>query len=80
MRIDKYLKNSRIIKRRTVAKSACDKGLIKINEKIAKAGDEVVIGDIIEIKLGTKEILVKVLSVNDNVSKDEASSIYERIN
>ena len=77
MRIDKYLKNSRIIKRRSVAKSACDKGLIKINDK---AGDEVVIGDIIEIKLGTKEILVKVLSVNDNVSKDEASSIYERIN
>lgn len=80
MRIDKYLKNSRIIKRRTVAKSACDKGLIKINEKIAKAGAEVEIGDIIEIMLGNKEILVKVLSVNDNVSKDDASSIYERIN
>ena len=79
MRIDKFLKNSRLIKRRTVAKAACDKGLVKINGSIDKAGDDLKVGDKIEINLGTRVLIVKVSSVDENVSKNDASSMYERI-
>ena len=79
MRIDKFLKNSRIIKRRTVAKEACDGKRVKINDKVCKAGDEVSVGDIIEVGFGTGTIKVKVLKLLDNPKKAEASEMVERI-
>ena len=77
MRIDKYLKNSRIIKRRTVAKDACEQGRVMINEKVAKPGDEVKVGDIIEINFGNGTMKVEVIAVMDNVSKDKAQDLYK---
>ncbi|WP_300408967.1 RNA-binding S4 domain-containing protein [Lagierella sp.] len=79
MRIDKFLKNSRIIKRRTVAKEACDGGRVKINGKTCKAGDEVSVNDIIEVGFGTGTVKVKVLKVLENPRKNEASEMLERI-
>ncbi|NLY77897.1 MAG: RNA-binding S4 domain-containing protein [Tissierellia bacterium] len=79
MRLDKFLKNSRIIKRRTVAKEACLQGRVHINGKIAKPGDEVKLGDIITVNLGTNTLKVKVLDVQDNVKKDQAAELYEYI-
>lgn len=79
MRIDKYLKNSRIIKRRTVAKEACEQGRIYINEKLAKPGDEVKIGDIVQINFGTGSMKIEVLKVDDNVKKDQAEELYKTI-
>ena len=79
MRIDKYLKNSRIIKRRTVAKEACDQGRVFINEKQAKAGDEVEVGDIVQVNFGTSSMKVKVLATEDNVRKDDAIKLYKII-
>ena len=79
MRIDKFLKNSRIIKRRTVAKEACDGKRVKINDKFCKAGDEVSVGDVIEVFFGTGAIKVKVLKLLENPRKDEASEMVERI-
>lgn len=77
MRIDKYLKNARIIKRRTVAKEACDGGRVKINGKTAKAGDEVAIGDIVEVQFGNRAQKVRVLDIKDNVQKKGAEDLYE---
>ncbi|MDO5018454.1 MAG: RNA-binding S4 domain-containing protein [Lagierella massiliensis] len=79
MRIDKFLKNSRIIKRRTVAKEACDGKRVKINGKVCKAGDEVSLGDIIEVSFGTGTIKVRVLKLMDNPRKNEASDMIERV-
>ncbi|MET3616800.1 ribosomal 50S subunit-recycling heat shock protein [Peptoniphilus olsenii] len=79
MRIDKFLKNSRLIKRRTVAKEACDKGLVKINDKVAKAGDEVSVDDIIILTLGSNEIKVRVKDISEVNSKALAETLYERI-
>lgn len=79
MRIDKFLKNSRLIKRRTVAKEACDKGLVKINDKVAKAGDEVKVGDTISLTLGSNEIKVRVKDTSEVNSKALAETLYERI-
>ncbi len=79
MRLDKFLKVSRIIKRRTVAKEACDQERVSINGRIAKAGAIVVIGDIIEIRFGTKEIKVKVLTLTETAKKNEAAEMYESI-
>ena len=79
MRIDKFLKNSRLIKRRTVAKEACDGGRIAINGKVAKAGAEVKEGDEITITFGTKEATVRVKEVRDSVRKEDADSMYEVI-
>ena len=79
MRIDKFLKNSRLIKRRTVAKDACDQGRISINGKVAKAGSEVKEGDIIRIEFGNSEIEVRVLELIDSCSKDAATKMYEII-
>ena len=79
MRIDKYLKNSRLIKRRTVAKEACDGGRISINGKPAKAGSEVKEGDEITIVFGTKEVTVRVKEVRDSVRKEDADGMYEVI-
>ncbi len=80
MRIDKFLKNSRLIKRRTVAKEACLQERITINDKVAKAGSEVEVGDFINIKFGNSEIKVKVMSIKDSAKKEDASCMYEVIN
>ena len=79
MRLDKYLKNSRIIKRRTVAKDACEMGRVTVNGKIAKPGLDLKIGDVIKITFGSKELEVKVLSMPESVRKDDAQDMYEVI-
>ncbi|NLY44475.1 MAG: RNA-binding S4 domain-containing protein [Tissierella sp.] len=79
MRIDKYLKNSRIIKRRTVAKEACEQGRVLINEKQAKPGDEVKVSDIIEIKFGSGTMKIEVAMIKENVSKDDADKMYKTL-
>lgn len=77
MRLDKYLKVSRIIKRRTLAKELCDKGRVAINGKTAKAASTVQLDDTLTIRFGTKEITARILGIKDNPRKDEASSLYE---
>lgn len=77
MRIDKFLKISRIIKRRTVANGACGAGRVSINGKTVKASANVEIGDIIEIVFGTKTVKVKVLGLNENAGKNDAADMYE---
>lgn len=79
MRIDKFLKNSRIIKRRTVAKEACDKERVFINGKMAKASDEVKVEDIIEVKFGNSTVKVKVLDITDSQKKEDAVKMYETL-
>ena len=77
MRLDKYLKVSRLIKRRTVANEACDAGRVFLNDKQAKAGTEVKPGDIIEIRFGSKNVRVEVTSVQETVKKEEAKEMYK---
>lgn len=77
MRIDKYLKIARIIKRRTVAKEACDGGKVQINDKIAKAGDKVTIGDIITLTMGERSLSVRVLALSEHATKEQAKDLYE---
>lgn len=79
MRIDKFMKVSRIIKRRTVANEACSGGRVMINGKIAKAGDKVKVGDILEITFGDKVLKAKVLNLNEHATKDAATDMYEII-
>ena len=79
MRLDKYLKVSRLIKRRTVANEACDAGRVSVNGKTAKAGTVVKPGDIIEIIFGTSAVKVEVLNTHENVRKDEASDMFKYI-
>jgi len=79
MRIDKYLKNSRLIKRRTIAKEACDQGRILINDKPAKAGSIVSVNDIISMDFSSRIIKVKVLDIKEHVTKDDAKDMYEVI-
>jgi len=76
MRIDKFLKNSRIIKRRTVAKEACEQGRITVNEKIAKPGTEVKQGDIIFIQFGNRSLRVRVEELYETVRKEDAGEMY----
>ena len=76
MRLDKYLKVSRLIKRRTVANEACDAGRVTVNGKIAKAGTAVKAGDIIEIAFGTRSVKVEVLDVQETTKKDQAAELY----
>jgi ribosomal 50S subunit-recycling heat shock protein len=76
MRLDKYLKTTRLIKRRTVANEACDAGKIAVNGKIARASYEVKTGDVIEINMGTKPLKVKVLSVSEHATKESAAEQY----
>lgn len=76
MRLDKYLKVSRIIKRRTVANEACDAGRVLVNNKVAKASQEVKPGDIIEVGFGTKAVKVEVLAIADTSKKDEAKELF----
>lgn len=79
MRIDKFLKNSRLIKRRTIAKEACDNGKIKVNEKVAKAGTEVAVGDIITMEFGTRITRVEVTDLAEHVSKESSKDLYKVI-
>ena len=79
MRLDKYLKISRLIKRRTVAKEACDSGKIMINERIAKSGTEVKIGDVIKMTFGEKEMSVEVLEIKEHVTKEISKELYKII-
>lgn len=76
MRLDKFLKVSRLIKRRTVANDACDAGRVSINGKVAKAGTNVKPGDRIDIQFGNKEVSVEVLTVMDTVKKDQVADLY----
>jgi len=79
MRLDKYLKVSRLIKRRTVANEACDTGRVMVNGKVAKASHDVKVGDIIEIAFGQKTIKVRVLNIIDSTKKDAAKDMFEGI-
>ena len=76
MRLDKFLKVSRLIKRRTVANEACDAGRVLVKDKSAKASYDVKNGDIIEIQFGTRSVKVEVLDVQETVKKDEAKELY----
>ena len=76
MRLDKYLKVSRIIKRRSVANEACDSGRVVVNGKQAKASYEVGVDDVISVRFGNNNLTVKVVSVDKYISKDEASNMY----
>lgn len=77
MRLDKFLKVSRLIKRRTVANDACDAGRVMINDKVAKASADVKVGDVIEIGFGGKAVRIEVTSIADTTKKDEAKELYK---
>ena len=79
MRLDKYLKVSRLIKRRTVANEACDAGRILVNDKVAKASVQVKPGDIIEIQFGNRNTKVEVVSVAETYKKEEARELYKEL-
>lgn len=79
MRIDKYLKTSRLIKRREIAKEACEGGRVSVNGKIAKPGTEVKIGDQIEIRLGSRAVTVEVMELKDHVTKESATFMYKQL-
>ncbi|HIX77446.1 MAG TPA: RNA-binding S4 domain-containing protein [Candidatus Fusicatenibacter merdavium] len=76
MRLDKFLKVSRLIKRRTVANEACDAGRVLINDRPAKASAQVKAGDVLEIQFGSKAVRVEVLNVQETVKKEEAQELY----
>ena len=80
MRLDKYLKVSRVIKRRTVANDACDAGRVIVNGKVAKASSEIKIGDIIEVKFGGNSTSFEILSLSESVKKEDAGLMYKLIN
>ena len=78
MRLDKYLKVSRLIKRRTVANEACDAGRVLLNDKVARASAEVKAGDVISIQFGNKDVkVVEVLTVQETVRKEEAKEMFQ---
>ena len=77
MRLDKYLKVSRLIKRRTVANEACDGGRVLVNDKVAKASVNVKVGDIIEIQFGNKSTKVEVTNIQDSIKKEDAKEMFE---
>ena len=77
MRLDKYLKVSRIIKRRTVANEACDSGRVMLNDKVARASAEVKVGDVIEIAFGNKSVKVRITSVQETIRKEDAKEMFE---
>ena len=79
MRLDKYLKVSRLIKRRTVANEACDNGRISVNGRVVKASYEVKLGDKIEISMGTRTVAVEVLQISETVRKDDATAMYKEV-
>ena len=77
MRLDKYLKVARLIKRRTVANEACDAGRVLVNDKAVKASYNVKVGDVIEIQFGNRSVKVRVLQIAETVKKEQAESMYE---
>ncbi len=79
MRIDKYLKNARIIKRRSIGKEACDQGKVSVNEKTVKAGYEVKIEDVISIDFGTRIFKCEVLEISEHVTKESSKEMYRII-
>lgn len=79
MRLDKYLKVSRLIKRRTVANEACDAGRVTVNDKVVKASYDVKIGDIIEIGFGTRSVKVEVTAIMETSKKEEAKEMFKYI-
>lgn len=79
MRLDKYLKVSRLIKRRTVANEACDEGCVTVNGRVARASLEIKPGDVIELTLGTRNTKVEVVSVVENARKDDAPAMYKEL-
>ena len=79
MRLDKFLKVSRLIKRRTVANEACDNGRISVNGRVVKASYEVKVGDRLEIAMGPRTIAVEVVQVAETVRKDDASAMYKEV-
>ncbi len=79
MRLDKYLKVSRLIKRRTVANEACDAGRVSVNGKTARASYDVKVGDNISISFGERKVNLRVTAVNETVRKDDAALLYELI-
>lgn len=76
MRLDKYLKITRLIKRRTIANEACDAGKVIVNDKVARASYDVKIDDIIEINMGTRPLKVKVINITEHATKDTAADNY----
>ena len=76
MRLDKFLKVSRLIKRRTVANEACDAGRVLVNDRPAKASAQVKAGDVLEIQFGSKSVRVEVLNVQETVKKEESQELY----
>lgn len=77
MRLDKYLKVSRIIKRRTIAKEACESGRVKINDKVAKPSTDIKENDIIEILFGNRALKAKIINIAEHVKKENAKDMYE---
>ena len=77
MRLDKFLKVSRLIKRRTVANEACDAGIVTVNGQVAKASVKVKPGDIIEIQFGTRNVKVEVLDIQETTKKEEAKDLFK---
>ncbi|NLP47602.1 MAG: RNA-binding S4 domain-containing protein [Clostridiales bacterium] len=79
MRLDKFLKVSRLIKRRTVANEVCDAGQVSVNEKIARASHKVKLGDIVEIHEGPFSVKVKIIGLHEHATKENASNMYQKI-
>lgn len=79
MRLDKYLKVSRLIKRRTMANEACDNGLVSVNGRPARASYEVKVGDRVSLRLGAREVTVEVVSVQETVRQADASALYKQV-
>ncbi len=79
MRLDKYLKTSRLIKRRTLANEACDGARISVNGKTAKASYQVKVGDVIELRFGQRTVKVEVLAVSEHAAKNDAPAMYREI-
>ena len=79
MRLDKFLKVSRVIKRRTLAKEVCDNGHVQVNNRVAKAGLEVKTGDRVEINFGTRKLLFEILELKETMPAKEAASLYKVI-
>ena len=79
MRLDKWLKVSRLIKRRTVAQEACDGGRVSVNGVVAKPSRDVKVGDIVEVTFGSKTLRAEILSVQETVRKDDAAAMYKEL-
>ena len=79
MRLDKWLKVSRLIERRTVAQEACDGGRVSVNGAVAKPSRDVKVGDVIEVSFGTKTLRAEILSVQETVRKDDAAAMYKEL-